>query len=323
MLKGGIPFSNAPGLAYEYSNYGFMILGRVVSNVSGLSYEQYVTRNILKPLGMTSTTLEPSTVPPDRLAHGYRWEDDTWKEERQLPNGAGGSMGGMLTSINDLSKYVSVFVSAWPPHDGPEVAPIKRSSLREMQQLWRPGPQLAGGGYGFGLRVTQAPKFKYIVAHTGGLPGFGSIMQWLPDYGAAVIAFGNVTYTGWGRVITNVFDALAADGRIAPRAVAPSNALIEARDAVSQLIIRWDDALADRIAAENLFLDQSKDRRRAAIADLRAKAGACTAPAAFDDVENALRGRWTMTCERGNIRVSITLAPTMPPRVQFLTVEPR
>jgi hypothetical protein len=147
-------------------------------------------------------------------------------------------------------------------------------------------------------------------------------MQWLPDYGAAVIAFGNVTYTGWGRVITNVFDALARDGRIKPRAIAPSKALTDARDAVSQLVIRWDDALADRIAAQNLFLDQSRDRRRAAIADLRARSGACTPPKDFDDVENALRGRWTMTCERENLQVSITLAPTTPPTVQFLAVAP-
>jgi len=320
MIRGGIPFSNAPGLAYEYSNYGFMILGRIVTRASGMPYEQYVTANILKPIGMTSTTLEPSKVAAGRLAHGYRWEDNRWKEERQLPHGAGGSMGGMLTSINDLSKYVSVYLSAWPPRDGPETAPIRRASLREMQQMWRPAN--ATGGYAFGLRVSQTCNFNYIVAHSGGLPGFGSIMQWLPDYGAGVIAFGNVTYTGWGRVITNVFDALAKDGRIKPRPVTPSGALIDARDAVSRLVMTWDDALAERIAAQNLFLDLSKDRRRAAVADLRAKVGVCAAPKDFDYVENALRGRWTMTCERGNLQVSITLAPTMPPKVQFVSVAP-
>src|SRR6478736_5845599 len=43
MIKGGIPFSNAPGIAYEYSNYGFAILGRIVSNVSGEKYTDFVT----------------------------------------------------------------------------------------------------------------------------------------------------------------------------------------------------------------------------------------------------------------------------------------
>ena len=64
MLRGGIPFSNAPGIAYEYSNYGFAILGRIVSNVSGAKYPDYVSANILKPLGMTSTTSpSPSSCP--------------------------------------------------------------------------------------------------------------------------------------------------------------------------------------------------------------------------------------------------------------------
>src|SRR5260221_564078 len=68
MLRGGVPFANAPGIAYEYSNYGFAILGRIVANVSGMTYSDYVSANILKPLAMTSTTLDPSSVPPDRAS---------------------------------------------------------------------------------------------------------------------------------------------------------------------------------------------------------------------------------------------------------------
>ena len=138
MLREGIPFSNAPGIAYEYSNYGFAILGRVVSQASGMPYDEYVTANILKPLGMTSTTLHPSKVPPKMLAIGYRWEDNQWKIEPALPHGSFGSMGGMLTTVRDLSRYVATFLDAWPPRDGPETGPIRRSSLREMQQPWRP-----------------------------------------------------------------------------------------------------------------------------------------------------------------------------------------
>src|SRR5688572_24966170 len=138
MLRDGIPFSNPPGIAYEYSNYGFAILGRVVSEVSGKPYDEYVSQNILQPLGMTSTTLHPSKVAASRRAVGYRWEDQRWKEEPALPHGSFGAMGGMLTSIRDLSRYVSVFLEAWPPRDGPETAPLRRASLRELQQPWRP-----------------------------------------------------------------------------------------------------------------------------------------------------------------------------------------
>jgi CubicO group peptidase (beta-lactamase class C family) len=333
MIRGGIPFSHAPGLAYEYSNYGFAILGRLVARVSGVAYTDYVTTHILRPLAMASTTLEPASVPANRLAHGYRWEDEQWKEEPQLANGSFGSMGGMLTSIRDLSRFVAVFLNAWPPRDEPELGPIRRASLREMQQLWRPGLatatldratstlQLNAGGYAFGLGVSQTCEFGHVVAHGGGLPGFGSIMRWLPEYGVGIVALGNLTYTSWGRVTGTAFDALARTGGLKKREAQPSPALIAARDAVSRLVTTWDDGLADSIAAANLFLDRSKDRRRREIEVLRSAVGECRADARFD-VENALRGQWTMACERGALRVAITLAPTMPPKVQFLDVRP-
>ena len=334
MLGGGIPFSNAPGVAYEYSNYGFAILGRIVANVSGTKYSDFVQTHILQPLGMSSTTLEAARVPRDRLAHGYRWEDERWKEEPLLPDGAFGAMGGMLTSVADLGRYVGALASAWPPRDDPEAGPIRRASLREMQQVGRTASasvtranasdavQLNAGGYGFGLRISQTCAFDHIVSHGGGLPGFGSHMRWLPDYGVGIVAFGNLTYTGWGRPVDAAFEALARTGGLQPRLVRPSPALVDARDTVSGLIDRWDDGIAERIAAVNLFLDRSKERRRAEIVDLRAKAGACAPAREFDFVENALRGQWTMECERGRLRVAITLAPTMPPRVQYLDVRP-
>src|SRR3954451_23099944 len=52
MMRAGIPFSNAPGVAYEYSNYGFAILGRIVTKASGMPYRQYIQQTILRPLGM-------------------------------------------------------------------------------------------------------------------------------------------------------------------------------------------------------------------------------------------------------------------------------
>jgi CubicO group peptidase (beta-lactamase class C family) len=334
MLREGIPFSNPPGVAYEYSNYGFAILGRIVSRASGRPYDEYVSTNILRPLGMTSTTLHPSKVPANRMAIGYRWEDGQWKEEPALPHGSFGSMGGMLTSIRDLARYVGVLLDAWPPHDGPETAPIRRASLREMQQPWRPSGlraardaatgalQLTSSSYAFGLSVTQTCDYRAIVAHSGGLPGYGSRMQWLPDYGVGIVAFGSLTYTSWGRVVGDAIDRLAKTGGLQAREVRPSPALIEARDAVSKVIIKWDDALADRIAAQNLFLDRSKERRRKELDDLRATVGVCSLPDSFDVVENALRGQWTMTCERGKLQVAITLAPTMPPTVQLIGVRP-
>jgi hypothetical protein len=202
-----------------------------------------------------------------------------------------------------------------------------------MQQPWRlsPATVTAGSGetpfilnsqaYGYGLRIRQTCDYRQIVAHSGGLPGFGSQMRWLVDEGVALIAMGNLTYTSWGSVLDQATDVLAKTGGLIRRMPVPSPALVAARDDVSRLVSSWDDALADRIAAVNLFLDESKDRRRRQLEGYRKQFGTCRADGAFE-VENALRGQWTMTCERGALRVAITLAPTMPPKVQYLNVQP-
>lgn len=333
LLKSGIPFSTAPGTAYEYSNYGFAILGRIVTRVSGTPYADYVRTQILQPLGMSATTLEPAAVPRDRLAHGYRWEDAQWKEEPQLPDGAFGAMGGMLTSTRDLAKYVGFLMGAWPPRSDADPGPVRRASLREMQQAVRARPatataaqgragvQLNVNAYGYGLRIRQTCDYRHIVSHSGGLPGFGSQMRWYPEEGIAFIAMGNLTYTGWDGVFDAATAALASTGGLTRLQPEPSAALLRAKADVTQLVNQWDDGLADRIAAVNLFLDESKDRRQRHITGLRSSVGVCKTDAPMT-VENALRGSWTMQCEKGDLRVAITLAPTMPPKVQYLSVQP-
>ena len=332
MLERGMAFSTAPGTAYEYSNYGFAILGRVISRVSGVPYRQYIQREILDPLGMAATTLEPAQVDDALRARGYRWEDARWKEEPPLPDGAFGSMGGMLTSMSDLSRYVAAMLSAWPARSGTEAGPIRRASLREMQQVARTRPasvsrtpgtgalQLFSGGYGYGLRISQTCDFGHVVAHGGGLPGFGSVMQWLPDYGVGIIVFGNRTYAGFGGVANEAFSALAATGGLVPRQFAPSPALQHARSEVLALLEGWNDDRAEALAAVNLFRDRSIDRRRAEFAALHEAVGSCRDTGAFLPLENPLRGVWTLDCQRGTLRAEVTLAPTVPPLVQHLEV---
>jgi hypothetical protein len=94
------------------------------------------------------------------------------------------------------------------------------------------------------------------------------------------------------------------------------------REQVTRLVTRWDDALADSVAAMNLFLDESKSRRQAQIERVRLQVGDRCAPEGAFVVENALRGRWRLRCATGDLRVSITLAPTTPARVQYLDVAP-
>jgi hypothetical protein len=67
----------------------------------------------------------------------------------------------------------------------------------------------------------------------------------------------------------------------------------------------------------NLFLDRSIERRRGEFETLREKHGLCRADTPIE-AENALRGKWMLNCERGQVKVTVTLAPTLPPTVQYL-----
>ena len=139
MLGLGIPFSTPPGTRYEYSNYAFALLGRIVSKTSGVPYAQYVRNEILARLHMDSSTFQSSEIPPANRAVGYRLQPDgTYLEEASLPDGAFGSMGGLLTNAADLGKYVAFHLSAWPPRDDPDPGPVRRASVREMSHMWTP-----------------------------------------------------------------------------------------------------------------------------------------------------------------------------------------
>ena len=331
-MRAGLPFSTVPGTAYEYSNYGFAILGRIVQVVSGEPYDRYVQRMILAPLGMTSSTFEASAVPAAVRAQGYRREGDGYAPEELLAHGSFGAMGGLWTSTRDLARYVAFHMSAWPARDDDEHPVLRRASLREMQQVVRHTHTVAqrasldaalaisAGGYGYGLRVSDDCLVGAHVGHGGGLPGYGSLMRWLPERGVGLIAMGNLTYTGWGGVFNEATAALRATGALRARVVQPSPRLVEMRDAVTRLVTKpWDEALADQVAADNLWLDSPVAARRARLATLAERHGACSDVSRFE-VENALRGRWRIACERGWLDVGITLAPTMPARVQQLDV---
>jgi CubicO group peptidase (beta-lactamase class C family) len=327
-LRRGIPFSTPPGTRYEYSNYAFGLLGRVVTKASGMPYEKYVREEILSKLHMDASTFEFSQVPAANRAVGYRLQaDGTYLEEAPLPHGVFGSMGGLLTTATDLGKYVAFHLSAWPPRDDPDTGPVRRSSVREMAHLWTPsnltarlsgnGVEASETGYGYGLRVTTDCRFEHIVGHGGGLPGFGSYMTWLPDYGVGMFAMANLTYAGPVEPINQAWDVLLKTSGLRKRELPPSPILSQMRDHIVNLWKSWDDAEAKQIAAMNFFLDATAAQRRAEIQKLKDEVGECTA---FGPVipENWLRGQFNMTCRKGAVGVFFTLAPTQPPAVQHL-----
>ena len=330
-LSSDIPFSTATGSSFEYSNYGYAMLGQVVSNVAGKSYNEYVNAEILGPLGLTSAVWEAGDIPADRLATGYRLQDEEdLLAEVPLGDGTFASMGGLFISSRDLAKWVALMLSAFPPRDDPESPPALRWSLREMQQgagfprigisRSSPGASIVGVSsvYAFGLGSRWDCDLGWGVGHSGGFPGFGSNMAWLPEHGVGAFGMANLTYASPWKMVQEMLRVLHRTGGLEPRQAVPSRALTDASERVARLVDRWSDREAEAIAADNLFLDESLDRRREAINELRDGLGPCEAePIA---ARNALRGSFRMNCEAGWLDVELTLAPTLPPSVQHLGV---
>src|SRR5258708_23510794 len=115
LIEKGVSFSNVPGINYEYSNLGFAMLGKIITQVSGKPYQQYITENILSPLGMKHTFWGYTRAPEGLLAHGYRCLNDKYNEEPLLHDGSYGAMCEMTTSLEDFSLCIAYHLTSWPP----------------------------------------------------------------------------------------------------------------------------------------------------------------------------------------------------------------
>ena len=329
LLAGGVGFNWAPGTRFEYSNLGYAILGRLITAVTGRPFKDVVRERFLAPLGMTSTGYEESEFPSDRLARGYRKAPEGWEELPYDPYGAFAPMGGVFSTVRDLSRWVAGFAAAFPPGDAVSEHPLSRASRREMQlpRVIIPGGKSDTAAYGYGLFLGEDPSRGRVVGHSGGYPGFGSNMRWHPATGIGVIALANGTYANMSilaaQLLTVALKGLATRPAVplAP-GQAPWPQTLAAADSVNGLLSDWDDAIADQLFAPNVPLDAPYPERRAQIARLRDRLGGSFTPDGDrrPESDTPAHRRWWLTGDRGTAQVQIQLSPQRPPRVQSLTI---
>jgi CubicO group peptidase (beta-lactamase class C family) len=332
LVRQGVAFSNPPEIAYEYSNLGFALLGRVVGVVSRQRYQRYVDQHVLRPLGMTDTVWDYSRTPAERQARGYRWEEDQWKPEVPLGDGAYASMGGLISSVEDFARYMAFHLDAWPPRNGSDTGPLKRSSRREMHRpsgiaTVTPDAKKGDGtlcptasAYGYGLGWSETCDHVIRVGHSGGLPGYGSNWRMLPDYGLAVVSLANRTYANAGAVNSRVLDHILETTGFAPRPHDASAALQLRKLQLEKVLPAWREVDTAGIFAENFFPDrprhlwQAETARHFAALGLVRKVG-------WIQAENRLRGTFVMEGEGGDLEVFFTLTPENPPLIQELKMK--
>jgi CubicO group peptidase (beta-lactamase class C family) len=352
LADGGVRCGWAPGTRFEYSNLGYALLGNVIESVTGQDYAQAVRERLLTPLQLERTGYEVDDVDPARLARGYRRDSAGagWLELQPDPYGAFAPMGGVLSCVRDLARWVAGFATAFPardlalPADTDAGHPLCRASRREMQLAQSTIPVGGDGAvihcagpprisYGFGLFCEDDPAFGDIVQHSGGYPGYGSHMRWHPATGLGVIVLANGTYAPAGSLAGELLAALLASSAAAaaaspwrvtgpvPAPVGPWPETLAARDAVDGLLQNWDDDVAGRLLAPNVDLDEPLTERRADIETIRERIGPFRRndgrPAECDSPAHC---RWWLTGPGGTVAVQIRLAPLREPLVQQLTV---
>ena len=316
IVADGCAFGEPTGVAYEYSNFGFAVLGRVVERASGMRIQQVISERLLAPLGMTSSTW--AHPDHDRWMRPMRWIDDRWVDETATPgDGLVAPMGGIWTTVADVARWVAWLDDAFPARDGADDGPLSRASRREMQTVqryvgWRTLRGVkAPSGYGYGLRVQFEDELGTMVTHSGGFPGYGSTMRWLPGRRLGVVALSNVTYAPMTELACHLFDRLHEQGVVPPMRRPVTDAVRGAAERLVELLNQWNDTAADALFTDNVACDDSYERRRAAVASL--------VPLALERITpiNDARGKAVCTAGDGrSVTVTLVLGTALPARIQ-------
>jgi D-alanyl-D-alanine carboxypeptidase len=180
------PLDFEPETGHSYSNVGFMLAGVVIEQVTGTSYADYLTNEVLRPLGLDQTSFCPDEQPrADRWAHGYDLQYGNWPRALRLGRAPAfvdpapinmevvSSAGGLCSTVTDLARWPGLLRSFLDP-----------ASHREMSR-----PTVLSDGtkvpYGLGLQIREFGSHP-AVSHGGVVTGFISVVADFPEDGVTV-----------------------------------------------------------------------------------------------------------------------------------------
>jgi CubicO group peptidase (beta-lactamase class C family) len=177
-LARGDSLAFEPGTRWQYSNTGYLVLGKIIEIVTGQDYHDYVREHIARPAGMLNTdAYELDRVNPN-LAVGYQkiFTDDGPEYRNNLFEHVirGGPAGGGYSTVEDLFRFARALRA------GRLVRP------ETVALLTSPKPELGSPNYGYGFGINPDGS----VGHTGGFPGISSALAIYTedDYTVVVLA---------------------------------------------------------------------------------------------------------------------------------------
>jgi CubicO group peptidase (beta-lactamase class C family) len=202
-----------PGSRYDYSNVGYSLLALIIEKVSGLSYLDYLRKNLFAPAGMSQTGYAEILASKDPLAVGY-FDDGTrfgtMRDDMYLPSGPSWVLkgnGGMYASNADLASWTSALAKG-------RVLPEELVSAMWSQQI----DESNGADesfYGFGWVVVDSRRLGKIVLHNGddGESTFFADLAYLPERDVMVLVRSNSyrSYPGVEDLLPLALRQLATD----------------------------------------------------------------------------------------------------------------
>jgi CubicO group peptidase (beta-lactamase class C family) len=180
-----LPLDFAPGSGWNYSNSGYFLLGVVIEKVSGESYETFIQKNILHPLGMSESGYDRSSVIVKNRASGYSI-DRPYYDIVNAPCydvSLKFAHGGLFSTVGDLYKWDQALYTDQL---------VSQETLNTIftSTLSIPG---SDGLYGYGWIISQQSGHRFI-EHSGNVYGFVSDLVRYPDDRVTIIVLSN---TDW------------------------------------------------------------------------------------------------------------------------------
>ncbi len=162
------PFDFAPGEAWAYNNSGYFLLGRIIERVSGMPYAEYLRTELYPRAGLRETRYCPDAPVTPGDAVGYA---SAAPPARSAPLSMTSpyAAGALCSTARDLVRWERALAA------GRVVSPASYAAMTTPDTL-RDGSRLT---YGFGLGIGQLAG-RRLVAHNGGINGFGAHLAGVP-----------------------------------------------------------------------------------------------------------------------------------------------
>jgi len=203
----GSPDAKGPLPKFSYTNIGYELLGAVIAEVSGKTFEEYIKESIFVKLGMADSTFLTFLRPDVRMAMPH--EKDAGRNIRRLdyyPYTRPHAPSSTLTStVSDLKKFGDAFLSCDP-------ALLSKASY---DQMWKrvvavPARGAYGAAMGIGWFIREWDGIK-LYGHDGSDEGFRSSFWLCPELGLQLIALANITEANLKDICRSIFDIIKSE----------------------------------------------------------------------------------------------------------------